>query len=225
MTLRYLLLLLTLSTGQLLADEPPTYDRINLTVSAAEEVDNDTLSATLFVQHEGSDPAELGARVNRTMRQAVETAKQQPGIKVQTLDYQTSPVYRSNTLSGWRVRQSLRLEGRDAAAISELMGKLQPALGIGGISYGISPQRREQIEERLIRQALQRFRTRAELISQAMGHNRYRLVQMNISQDGAGPRPYPLQAMTLRAETAPTLEAGSQRLEVQINGTIELRPE
>ncbi|WP_275100184.1 SIMPL domain-containing protein [Sedimenticola hydrogenitrophicus] len=224
MILRYLLLLLTLNTGQLHADEPPTYDRINLTVSAAEEVDNDTLSATLFVQHEGSDPAELGARVNRTMRQAVETAKQQPGIKVQTLDYQTSPVYRSNTLSGWRVRQSLRLEGRDAAAISELMGKLQPSLGIGGISYGISPQRREQIEERLIRQALQRFRTRAELISQEMGHNRYRLVQMNISQDGGAPRPYPMQAMALRAETAPTLEAGSQRLEVQINGTIELRP-
>jgi predicted secreted protein len=33
-----------------------------------------------------------------------------------------------------------------------------------------------------------------------------------------------MQAMALRAETAPTLEAGSQRLEVQINGTIELRP-
>lgn len=226
MTFRYLPLLLMLFTGQLLADTiAPTYDRVNLAVSASEEVDNDTLSATLFVQHEGNDPAELTSRVNGTVRQAVETAKQQPGVQVQTLDYQTSPVYRNNTLSGWRVRQSIRLRGSDPAAISQLLGRLQQSLSLGGLSYGISAQQRARVEERLIRQAIERFRARAELISGEMGHRRYQLVQMNIDTNDAIPRAYPMQGMALRAESAPTLEPGSQRIEVQISGTIELRPE
>ncbi|MCW8902447.1 SIMPL domain-containing protein, partial [Sedimenticola sp.] len=145
--------------------------------------------------------------------------------KVQTLDYQTSPVYRNNTLSGWRVRQTIRLESQDVALISQLMGKLQEGLSIGSISYAVSPEQRQQVEERLISQAIQLFRARAALISKEMGHSEYRLVQMNISSSGAAPGPYPVRAMALRAESAPTLEAGSQRLEVQINGTIELKPE
>ncbi|WP_428624156.1 SIMPL domain-containing protein [Sedimenticola sp.] len=225
MTVRYLLLLLSLFTGQAVAADnaPTSYDRINLAVSAGEEVDNDTLSATLFVQHEGNDPAALSARVNRTIRQAVDTAKQQSGVKVQTLDYQTTPVYRDNTLSGWRVRQSIRLESMDTQAISQLLGKLQEWLSIGSIGYTISPQQREQTEKQLIRQAIQRFQARAELVSKEMGHSRYRLVQMNISHNGAAPPPYPMRTMSLRADTAPALEAGSQRLEVQISGTIELQ--
>lgn len=226
MTFRYLPLLLILATGLVIGEETaPTYDRIHLAVSAGEEIDNDTLSATLFAQHEGNDPAELGTRVNQAIRQAVETAKKEPGVKVQTLDYQTSPVYRNNTLSGWRVRQTIRLESQDVALISQLMGKLQEGLSIGSISYAVSPEQRQQVEERLISQAIQLFRARAALISKEMGHSEYRLVQMNISSSGAAPGPYPVRAMALRAESAPTLEAGSQRLEVQINGTIELKPE
>ncbi|WP_428608707.1 SIMPL domain-containing protein, partial [Sedimenticola sp.] len=78
-------------------------------------------------------------------------------------------------------------------------------------------------EKQLIRQAIQRFQARAELVSKEMGQSRYRLVQMNISHNGAAPPPYPMRTMSLRADTAPALEAGSQRLEVQISGTIELQ--
>lgn len=226
MTTRILLLLVLLAADPVAADpSAPVYDRINLTVTAGEEADNDTLSATLFFQQEGNDPAKLGTRVNQAIREAVEIAKQQPGVKVQTLDYQTSPVYRNNTLADWRVRQSIRLESQDMAAISQLMGKLQQTLSIGSISYDVSPAQRQQLEERLITQAIQRFRERATLISREMGHQRYRLVQMNIGHNTPNPRPYPMQAMALRAESAPTLEAGSQRLEVHISGTIELRSE
>ncbi len=223
MTLRYLPLLLVLLTGPAMAEKTDsTYNRINLTVSAGEEIDNDTLGATLFAQQEGSDPGTLGDRVNRAIRQGVETARQQPGVKVQTLDYQTHPIYHNGAQSGWRVRQSIRLESQDATAISQLLGKLQPQLSIGSIDYCVSPEQRQRVEERLISEAIRQFRARAILVSKEMGHSDYRLVQMNISQNGISPRPYPMQAMALRAESAPTLEAGTQRVEVQINGTIEL---
>ncbi|AKH21226.1 SIMPL domain-containing protein [Sedimenticola thiotaurini] len=226
MNFRFLALLLTLIAGPAFGDQPAlTYDRINLAVSAGEEVDNDTLSATLFAQQEGKDPAELGKRVNSAIKQAVESAKQHAGIKVQTLDYQTTPIYRNNTLTAWRVRQSIRLESRDAALIAQLIGQLQSGLSIGSISYDVSPEQRQQLEARLISRAIQLFRERASLISQEMGHSHYRLVQMDINTGGVSPRPYPMRTMALKAESAPTLEAGTQRLEVHINGTIELKTE
>ncbi len=226
MNFRFLALLLALTAGQAFGDQPTlTYDRINLAVSAGEEIDNDTLSATLFAQQEGKDPAELGRRVNNAIKQAVESAKQHAGIKVQTLDYQTTPIYRNNTLTAWRVRQSIRLESRDAALIARLIGELQAGLSVGSISYDVSPEQRQQLEMGLISQAIQLFRERASLISKAMGHSDYRLVQMDINTGGIAPRPYPMRALAMKAESAPTLEAGTQRLEVHINGTIELKTE
>jgi len=226
MNFRFLALLLALTAGQAFGDQPTlTYDRINLAVSAGEEIDNDTLSATLFAQQEGKDPAELGRRVNNAIKQAVESAKQHAGIKVQTLDYQTTPIYRNNTLTAWRVRQSIRLESRDAALIARLIGELQAGLSVGSISYDVSPEQRQQLEMGLISQAIQLFRERASLISKAMGHSDYRLVQMDINTGGIAPRPYPMRALAMKAESSPTLEAGTQRLEVHINGTIELKTE
>ena len=45
----------TLATA--VADTPLTYDRINLSVSAGSDVENDTLVAVMYAQQEGSDAA------------------------------------------------------------------------------------------------------------------------------------------------------------------------
>jgi predicted secreted protein len=202
---------------------PLTYERITLAVSAGEEVENDTLIATLFSQKEGNNPAQLAAQVNQDMKQAIGIAKQYPSVQLQTLDYATNPVYRNNTISGWRVRQSIRLESQDQAAISELIGKLQASLSVASTHYTVSPAQRQSVEEGLTAQAIQAFKARAELITHEIAGQGYRLVQMDINSSRTSPRPYAMQGMALRAEATPTLEAGTQRVEVHINGTIELK--
>ena len=53
----------------------------------------------------------------------------------------------------------------------------------------------------------------------------YRLVEMNINTTGHTPRPPQVRAMAMETQSAaPVLEAGTQRVEVRINGTIELKP-
>ena len=208
------------------AEAPLTYDRINLSVSAGEAVENDILKAVLFAQQEGNDTARLAREVNRNISRAVEQAKGVTGVKVQTLDYRTTPIYRKQSLTGWRVRQSIRLESQDATILSKLIGNLQENLGISNITYTLSPEGRKAIEDKLIARAISRFKQRAELISSEMGRNGYRLVQMNINGAGITPRPVQMRAMTMemRGAPPPTLEAGSQRVEIHINGTIELKP-
>lgn len=202
-----------------------TYERVNLSVSAEQQVDNDTLVAVMSAQQEGNDPSRLAKEVNQRIQQAVGRAKENPDIRVQTLGYQTSPVYRKEALAGWRVRQSIRLESQESAALSKLIGELQQELGVDSISYAISPERRKQSEDLLISEAIARFKQRAQMVSSEIGHPGYRLVEMNVNTTGHSPRPLQVRAMAMEAQaSAPTFEAGSQRVEVKIHGTIELKP-
>ncbi|MCB1758442.1 MAG: SIMPL domain-containing protein [Gammaproteobacteria bacterium] len=217
--------LLLLWTGLAAAESPLTYDRISLNVSAGSQVDNDTLVSVLYAQAEGNNPGRLADQINRTIGKAVAQAKAVPDVDVQTLDYSTNPVYRNQSLTGWRVRQSIQLQSRDSTALSELIAELQTSLAIGSISYTVSPQRMQQVEKELIDAAIAAFRERAQQVALAMGRNSYRLVQMNLNTPGNAPQPRMLRgmAMEMRADAAPpTLEAGSRRVEVGVHGTIEL---
>ena len=63
------------------------------------------------------------------------------------------------------------------------------------------------------------------LIATEMGHNGYRVVQMNVNSSHRQPRPMQMRAMAMEAADAappPAIAAGSQRVEVSVNGTIEL---
>lgn len=224
-----LALLLLLSSPAISADQTPlTYDRITLTAEAGEAVENDTLKAVMFAQSEGKDTAQLTREINRAVSSAVEVAKRTEGIKVQTLDYTTTPVYHKQSVSGWRIRQSISLESGDSTLLSRLIGTLQKHLEVGNISYTLSPEGRQKVENRLITDALGHFSQRARLISQELGHPGYRLVDINVASGGGqAPRPYAMRTMMLeRSDSAPpALEAGTQRVEVSVSGTIELLPD
>jgi predicted secreted protein len=220
-----LLLSLGLCAAQAADQAPPSYDRVSLSASAAQEVENDTLVAVMYAQREGNDATRLAREVNKQVTQAVDRAKTIPAVKVQTLEYSTSPVYRKQTLSGWRVRQSIRLESRDAAALSQLIGELQEQLGVSSITYTVSPELRRQVEDGLIAEAITAFNDRAAMIAEQMKRGGYRLVEMNINNSGYQPRPMPMRTMALaEAADAPTLEAGTRQVEVRITGSIELAP-
>ena len=223
----YILALMTLFSGAVLAEQPLTYERIDLAVSSGREVENDTLVSVMYAQEEGNNPSRLSDSVNRNVGKAVAQAKKNPRIKVQTLEYNTTPVYRKQTLSGWRVRQSIRLESLDGAALSELIGELQSSLAVGSISYTISPERLKASEDELIGEAITAFSSRAQMVASKMGRKGYRLVQMNINTSGHVPQPRHMRGVALAmSEDAapPVLEAGSRRVQVNINATIELNP-
>ncbi len=206
-------------------DELTHYDRISLQATASAEVENDILEATLSVYREGSNPALLSEAVNATIQWAIGEAKKVSGVTVQTLGYQTNPVYQQQRLSAWRVRQSLRLESKDIARLSQLIGKLQERLAVGRVGYRISALRRNSVEESLIAEAIALFQRRAELVAKQMGRSRYRVVQMGIDTGGAPMQPMMRAEMSAMADAriSPSFEAGAQTVRVSISGTIELQ--
>ncbi len=209
------------------ADDRLSYDRISLNVTASDEVDNDTLTAILYYQRQGRNTSEVADKVNQVIGWGVERAKQEPDVKIQTLDYQTHPVYQNGKLTGiWRVRQSIRLQSKDVAGLSALLGDLQEKLAIQHIGYQLSADKRRQVEDELTKTAITRFKQKAGLVAQQFDANDFRIVSLNISSSGSRDRPMlmmrAMDVMESKMAAAPALEAGEQTIRIGIDGVIEL---
>ena len=204
-----------------------SYDRVSLSASAEREVENDLLVAVLYAEHQAQRQQAVSSEVNKAVRWALDTAKQSSGIKVQTTQYNTSPIYTKNVISGWRARQSIRLESADADGLSDLIGVLQERLSIGSVNYAVSKSARDRAEESLITEALAQFRRRAELVTRDLSRSTYRIVRVDVNTQGGRPVPvaYATRGVAAMDESAsPAIEAGVQTLRVNVSGTIEVDP-
>lgn len=222
-TLPLIFVLSLLSSAAVRAEQAPLFDAVSLTAQAALEVDNDRIEALLFAEQEGPDPAKLADVVNREMDWAVQQLRSIKAIAVSTPAYQTFPVYQQGRITGWRVRQALKLESADMTAMNQVLGKLQSRLALQGVSFVLSSERRQQVEEDLIKQALVHFTARAAMVAQALGRGGYRLVTLQVNSGGYAPQP---QLTMMRAESAmasPRLESGSSQVQVIVDGTIQLK--
>ena len=207
-------------------DTPLVYDRINFQVSAAEEVANDTLLAVMYSERSGQKPSTIADEVNRNISWAVDLAKKSTAIKVQTLDYRQAPLYNNQSISGWRVRQSIRLESTDVESLSALIGEMQERLSVESLRYTVSPERRAEVERRLIAEALYRFQSRGDQITVELGRTGYRIVNMDVIPSEQSSAPIGMRAAVMMESSAvapPSIEPGVQTVSVQVSGTIELK--
>jgi predicted secreted protein len=199
------------------------YDRVHLSASAQAKVENDTVTATLYAQEEGSEAAQLASLVNERINKAIKLVKQYQGIKVQTNSYTTSPVYHKNRITGWRVRQSIRIESKDMALVSEVVGDLQQTLALQGMNFTVSPELKNKTDDALIAEALSVFELRASNITQQLRRRNYKIVDINVSTSANHypRRNYEFAAMASDT-AAPSIEAGEQTVEVTVSGQIEM---
>ncbi len=202
------------------------FNLVNFSAQAEREVPNDTMTAVLAVESEGSDPTALAEGVNRAMREALRIAAGYPGVKAKSLNYQSFPIYDKARITRWRVRQELRLEGPDFAKTSELIGKLQSTLVVTGMSVGLSPEARKQAENSLVAEALAAFHERARIVREAQKAGGYRVKDLQVATGGGmQPRMYAAQrgGVAASAMAPPAVEPGASTIQVTISGTIQLQ--
>ncbi len=178
------------------ATEAPHYNQISFSTSAETEISNDLLVIVMSAKSIGGDLQKLSDDVNK------------------------------NKQDGWQVSQSLKLSGTDVSSITQLMGKLQKQLHTDSVGYQITPLQRENIEQKLTTEALQKFSRQAERISKDLNSSSYKIVSVNINSNRQ-PGPRPMMAMSRMVSAAdsitpPAIEAGSQTVKINISGTIEL---
>ncbi len=206
-------------------ESTPSYDRVTLRVSAEASAENDVQVIRLYAEHQAERQRDASSRVNAAVRWALERAERVPAIESRTLAYRSSPVYRNQSLAGWRVRQALELESTDLEALGALAGELQERLAIESVRHQVGADARRAVEEALVEEAIARFRARAERVAGHFGRSGYRVVAVDVSTGDRAPGPVPMRAMAMAdagANAAPSLEAGTTTLTVVVSGTIEL---
>jgi predicted secreted protein len=222
------LLAACLSSVTAIAAEPVQYNMITLSAEARRDVPNDQATAVMFVEYSDADAAVLADKVNRVVGEGLKQAKAYSTVRSSVGGNSTYPVYTSNNKTdGWRARAEIRLESSDIPKLAELIGKLQGAMQLGGLSFSIAAEHRDHEQTELIDQAIAAFRARADMVRKSLGGTQYKLVSMNINTQGNAPSP---RFMALRADskfasspTAPVLDAGQTPLSVEINGTVQIQ--
>jgi predicted secreted protein len=199
------------------------YDRVHLSASAQAQVESDTVIVMLYAQEEGSDAAQLADIVNERISNAIKLVKKHDAIKLQTSSYSTSPVYQKNKITGWRVRQNLRLESQDMTLISKLLGDLQQTVALQEMSFAVSPGLKSRTDDALIADALKVFEQRAGNITKQLGRKNYKIVDIDVSTSANHypGRKYEFAAMASDV-ASPSIEAGEQTLQVTVSGQIEM---
>jgi predicted secreted protein len=221
------LLALLASTAALAAEPtPPRYNTVSLQASAQRELPNDLLSATLTVEVNDATPAAVANAVNARVDRALRSAREVEAVRAWSGSNQTFPVYtRDNQLQGWRGRGELRIESRDFAAASTLIGKLQSGMQLRGIQFSVSPEAQRAAEDALIGEAIAAFKVRAGIVQKALGGRGYKLQTLDVSSGRNGPVPrlaMASPAMAAQAVAPPALEGGVTTITVNANGTIEI---
>ncbi len=228
--LRNLILLLgsagVVFSATALAETVIAEDQVSFQVEVGRDVGNDRMVAILNVMAEEKKPANLADRINSTMTWAQDQARANKQVTSRSGSYQTYPVYDDRKIVRWRGRQELQLESQDVDQLSQLVGILQSRLQMQSLQFSVSPDRRRQVENGLIEQALEAYQARAEIIRKSLGAKTYKLMDINIRSSGRSPvipmRAEAASTLSRSSVSAPALEQGTSRVNVQVSGKIRL---
>lgn len=220
-----MLLALTLCAAHAEDDQQLRIRTAELSAEASRPAPNDLAIAHLYAEQSGSDPATVAKQVNRSIAAAIEIARSYQDIKLQSAGTSTWPVYskEGGKIEAWRMRSELRLETRNTAALSELVGKLQSSLAVSSIAMQPAAETRRKAADDATVDAIHAFEKRATLIASTLGKN-HRIHRLNISESGSRPPIYAKMrsaGMIADAESAP-MEGGESDVSVTVSGSIEL---
>lgn len=203
---------------------------VNLSTSAVVELPRDWMSVTLSTTREGAEPAAVQSAVRQALDAALAEARRaaRPGqLEVQTGNFSLQPRYAPRGgITGWAGSAELVVEGRDMAAIGQLVGRIQ-TLSVARVQYSLSREAREKVESEATAQAVERFRARAGELARLFGYSGYALGEVSVGSVDPGPpqavfRQARAMASPGMADESLPVEAGKGMVSITVNGTVRL---
>ena len=215
------------STGLLAAEA--RYNQIALRAEVNQEVAHDLMHVTLYTEAQHSDPAKLAAEITTTLNKTLEQVRQVKGVAVKLGSRNSYPVYddKGQKITAWRERAEVRLESADFARLSALTGDLLQSMKMAGMDFSIATDTRKTREDAMLKDAVNAFKARAQLATDALGGKGYKIVNLNFNTNGY-PMPYArnggMMMKAAMADSAPTpeVEAGTSQVSMSADGVIEV---
>jgi predicted secreted protein len=201
------------------------YNVISISAKAEREVPNDLMRVQLMVEHQANKAKDVSQKVNADMAWALAQLKQ--GLKYETQQYNTYPVYEKTKIKAWRASQQLMVQSENFEQLSNIILVLQNKLQVKNMSFEPTKKTRKKVEDELVAEALDAYKSRASLVQKNMQAKSYKVVNMQVNtQDNYSPmyRSQPRMKMAMSvADAAPAVKGGNSTLNVNVNGQIQLQ--
>jgi predicted secreted protein len=209
---------------------PPPENVVNLGASATIEVPRDWMTVVFSTTREGPEAAGVQTQLKQALEAALAEARKvaKPGeVEVRGGGFSLHPRYNSKGAStGWGGSTELIVEGRDMATIAQLSGRIQ-TLTIARLGYGLSRAALEKVEADATREAVERFRAKADQTAKLFGFSGYTLREVQVGGSDpmiAAAPPMAMKARGAMAEDAALpVEAGKTGVTVSVNGSVQLK--
>ena len=204
---------------------------LNISATERREVEQDLLVATLAYKATNTNPRALQNEINTVMKKALDLAKKEKSIKVNTGAYQVYETRDPRTKEKkWQGNQTLTLKSKEAEDVLELAGKLQDMkLTMNGLSYMLAPETAVEIQDNLMEDALKQLQQRANRAAKALGKTKAELRDVNV-QGGGVPHQrhhYARGAMAMADSmemAAPVAAAGESTITLTVSARALLKP-
>ena len=215
--------------GVAMADTPPPQNVLQLSASGTVEVQQDLLSMTLSTTRDAPEAATVQSQLKAALDAALAEARKsaQPGqLDVRTGNFTLSPRYtREGKINGWQGSTELVLEGRDFPRITQTANRIT-TLTVGGVGFGLSRERRAQVETEAQSIAIENFKQKAGELAKGFGFAGYTLREVSVNANEGGPirpRMMAAQAKSFSADAAVPVEAGKTSVVVNVSGAVQLK--
>jgi predicted secreted protein len=205
------------------------YNQIALSAEVSQEIAHDLMHVTLYSEEQSNDPAALAVQISKNMNDAIAQARKVKGINVSSGSRNSYPVYddKGQKITAWRERAEIRLESADFASLSKLTGELLGNLKMAGMNFSIADGTRKTNEDALMKSAIEAFKARAQIATEALGGKQYKIVNLSLNSGGYNPPIFRANTMAkgaaMMAEAMPEVEAGTSQVSISASGTIEVQ--
>src|SRR5690606_27703282 len=159
--------------------------RASLNAQASTEIAQDTVQIVLAADLRADTQAKASEALNTRLDAVMAKAKGQKGIEARSGAYRIWPsTDQDGKISEWRGRAEIILKSRDFGAASQLAADLGSDMPIAGLSFSVSPEARAAAEKKLLAEAVEAFKARAQALTEALGFAAYRYDTVDLGGSG-----------------------------------------
>lgn len=224
------LLAVSLSAGA----ESLNYNIIEFSESAGIEVAQDTMSARFNVVAEGRDRNAVHADFVKKFNNFNRKAKS-GNFKTELVSRSAMPRYQYSNgkriQNGWEERAEFKVEGKDFDALNKFIAETQSDAALEYTNFSVSPQRRNEVIDQVSKDAIMRFKDRAQTLAGVVGSSSYKIVKLNLGHVGSHvANAGMVQAKMLRAmpmaasyssDSMDTVAPGVEEISITVNGSVQ----
>lgn len=208
-----------------LADEDGddrAFTRVQFDAQAMQEVDNDSMRATLFVETEDSSPSGASSRATHATNETLRLLQDDGNLRVRTGSFRTFPVSDKGKITGWRARSEILVESKDFAVASAAIASASGNMQLSRIEFFVSSELRDTVEAVLSDEAIAAFLAKARKIAKGFGATEFEVAEASVmSQGGDSPvRPMMAAMASDAAAVRPEFSGGTTRMSVTVSGVI-----